>query len=97
MVASSTYSTVISLHIEANREDGFYAISSKDLPGLVLGGKDLFALLKDVPAAIALLFKLNYGLKVQVTPADGKIQKTPEPKEWQPLPHTFVAVPAACQ
>lgn len=96
MVASSTYSTLITLDIEANRDNGFFAITSKNVPGLVLGGTDLFALLKDVPAAIALLFKLNYDLNVRVVPADSKIQKTEEPK-WQALPHTFVAVPAACQ
>lgn len=96
MVASSAYSTLISLHIEARPSDAFFAISSKDLPGLVLGGTDLIALLNDVPAAIALLYKLNYGMNVKVVPTDGKIQKTAEPKEWQPLPHTFVALPATC-
>lgn len=96
MGASRGYSTLICLDIEANPDDGFFAISSKNLPGLVLGGTDLFTLLKDVPAAIALLYKLNYGMNVKVLPTDGKIQKAVEQSQFQPLPHTFVAMPAAC-
>lgn len=45
-------------------EGGFWTITSNELPGLFLGGQDLAALRKDLPAAIELLFRLNYKLDI---------------------------------
>lgn len=96
-MASSMFSRLINLSVEYN-PDGCWAISSPDLPGLVLAGKDIAALLDDVPNAIRLLFKLNYQMDVQVARAeeDGP-QKPKKAKQagFIPLPHTFVALHAA--
>lgn len=51
------------------KEGGYWVVESDDLPGLVLCGKVLKKLIADVPNAIKMLFKLNYGMEVDVNPA----------------------------
>lgn len=45
--------------IEELHEDMYWTVKSKEVPGLLLWGKDLSKLRMDVPAAILLLNKLN--------------------------------------
>lgn len=42
--------------------DGNWKITSQDLPGLILAGKDLPALLRDIPKAVKILLEKNYGM-----------------------------------
>ena len=52
-------------------EDGNWMITSDDLPGLILAGKDLHALLRDLPKVVKILLEKNYRLtEVKVDRAD---------------------------
>lgn len=64
-MANSGYSCVIQVD-ESYREGGHWGLTSKNLPGLFLAGKDLNELRADVPNVIKVLFKNNYGLTVEV-------------------------------
>ncbi|MGE0278755.1 MAG: hypothetical protein AB7R40_25435 [Nitrospiraceae bacterium] len=56
------------ISVQEDFGDGAYwTITSKHLPGLFLGGKNLQVLRDDLPAAIKLLFKANYDMDVEVT------------------------------
>ena len=55
----SVYTTVANIKIEHNKGLDRYAITSLDVPGLILAGPDLQKLLADVPAAIELLTRLT--------------------------------------
>jgi predicted RNase H-like HicB family nuclease len=66
-LASSSYASLININVEYDRQ-GHWVLSSKDLPGLLLSGKQLDALFNDVPNAIKLLYKLNYQMDVTVNP-----------------------------
>ena len=64
-MANSGYSCVIQVN-ENYREGGHWELTSKNVPGLYLAGKDLSALRADVPNVIKVLFKNNYDLAVEV-------------------------------
>jgi hypothetical protein len=51
---------------EINFAEGIWTLTSSDLPGLLLSHEELETVVDDTPAAIQLLFELNYGLKVKV-------------------------------
>ncbi len=72
--------------------DGFWSITSPDLPGLFLAGKDLAKLMNDVPFAIQTLFLLNYKMRVEVSAAT----KRPVKKDYLKLvnPARYIAVAA---
>ncbi len=93
-MATSEYARIIRLIIDTH-DDGCYAMTSPSLPGLLLAGKDLNALLMDVPSAIKLLYKLNYQMDVDVRPATEELPRTAKtkPSGWRPLTPSFVAQP----
>ena len=68
---------VVRIHCD-KRGDTYY-ISSKDLPGLWLWGKDTTKLNSDIGAAIEYLMEHNYGVKVHVVPRKGFWTKL---REW---------------
>ncbi len=67
-MASKAYSTVIRVNEEL-REGNYWMVTSDDLPGMILGGRDILKLREDVPNVIKSLFELNCGMKVDVYPA----------------------------
>jgi predicted RNase H-like HicB family nuclease len=95
-MSSTMKSHLIEVGIEYH-PDGCWAISSKNLPGLVMAGKDIEALIGDLPNAIKLLYKLNYQLDVQVAIAgeDGASLHEERKSAFIPLPSKFVALSAA--
>ena len=48
------------------REDGFFVVTSPDLPGLLLCGDDVDVLIEQAQEVIGGLFKLNHGMDVDV-------------------------------
>ena len=68
MPATASYSCIIRLKAELKTDNGeqFWTLTSDDLPGLLLGGRDPMALYADTPAVIRSLFKHNYGMDVTV-------------------------------
>ena len=66
-MANCNYVTVI--RVSEEFKEGSWMITSDNLPGLFLAGGDLPAIRKNVPDAIKLLYKLNYGMKVEVCAA----------------------------
>ena len=66
--------TIIST-VQEKWDDGFWNITSPNLPGLFLAGKDLTKLMEDVPYVIQTLFLLNYKMRVEVTVAMKQLVK----------------------
>ena len=66
-MATKSYSCVIKVDEEL-REGEFWVLTSEDLPGLLLSGRDLDALRADTPEVIKQLFKMNYDMDVSVHP-----------------------------
>ena len=66
-MTSKTYTSVVRVR-EEMREGKFWMVTSEDLPELLLAGKNLDLLRKDVPNVIKMLFKLNCGMDVEVHP-----------------------------
>lgn len=64
-MASTNYSTVIQVDVDM-KPDGLYVLTSKDLPGLLLAGDNVDDLYCDTPDVIKGLYKLNYGMDVEV-------------------------------
>jgi hypothetical protein len=56
---------IINVVIGRNR-DGWYVARSEELPGLYLAHEEIAAVLSDVPAAIAALYRADYGQEVKV-------------------------------
>jgi len=95
-MASRMHTTLINVRVEYADDGRCWVLSSKDLPGLLLAGCDIYALLADVPVAIKLLYKLNYQLEVEVAPAeDDGVGRRQEKSPLKPLPRSFVALRAA--
>lgn len=92
MGASQSYSTIVSIQHEI-REGGVHVLKSKNLPGLLLAGSDLDRLYREVPASIAGLFKLNYGMEVKVLPAFSARAITAK-RKIPHLPTKYTAIPA---
>lgn len=97
-MASRMYSRIIYVKAEFADAGKCWALSSADLPGLLLAGSDLTALLADLPAAIKLLYRLNYQMDVEVAEADqdgregAAEREQPAKGSFQPLPRAFVAM-----
>ena len=64
-MASSHYSCIIHIR-EQKRRGGFWQLTSRDLPGLLLFGPNREVLHRDVPNAIKALFKANYDMNISV-------------------------------
>lgn len=75
---------------QKQKEDGFWTITSDELPGLFLAGKDLFSISAEVPEAIKLLFSLNYNMSVDV-----KMAIDPIARGVPPVPEEYFAIPNA--
>jgi hypothetical protein len=88
MNATTSYTRLISVQLAYQRSKKRFALTSTDVPGLLLAGSDLPLLLKDVPAAIKLLYKLNYGMNIKVVEAPRNESQQPG---WIPVSSTFVA------
>ena len=85
---------LINVLIEPHKEENMFSVTSRDLPGLFLAGRDLSALVADLPAAIKLLFNLNYQMDVQVFRAtEGVKGGQAVTGEWQPMAPKYVALP----
>jgi len=65
-MATSSYLTVARTKIEY-REGGYWVITSDEVPGMLMAGKDPRSLYADIPNVIKMLYKLNYQLDVQVS------------------------------
>ena len=76
--------------IQEQKEDGFWTITSEDLPGLFLAGKDLFSISAEVPEAIKMLFSLNHNMAVDV-----KMAVDPVGRGVPPAPEEYFAIPNA--
>lgn len=74
--------------IAGEYSDGAWVITSENLPGLFLAGSDLDRLRNDVPSAIKMLYRLNYGMDVKVCAAG-----EPGMRAAKPMPNTWAAVP----
>ena len=95
-MATTAYSCVIPVKEEHVTDeyggDDFWMLTSDVLPGFVLGGRDLDAVHADMPDAIRILFKENYGMDVDVrrvtTPESLKEgSRAPlAPKAWTAIP-----------
>lgn len=89
-MATCEYVKVIK--VKEDFKDGAWLVTSDDLPGLFLAGGNVAALRKEIPDAIALLFRLNYDMQVVVRPA------TEEPGlvfEQHKPSYTWAAIPRA--
>ncbi|MDH5573260.1 MAG: hypothetical protein OEY89_15975 [Gammaproteobacteria bacterium] len=64
-MADKNYSYLINVE-EDFREGEYWVLTSKQLPGLFLSGKDLKTLRADVPNVIKTLYRLNYEMDVDV-------------------------------
>ncbi len=94
-MANSAYSTIISVN-EAFREGEYWVLTSDQLPGLLLSGKNLTELRADIPNVIRLLFKMNYDLEIEVRPiVDAKALLTRREKECFAVPSQYSAIPRA--
>lgn len=93
-MTSSSYTTLINISLEHDKQ-GLWVLTSKDLPGLLLAGKELENLFNDVPNAIKLLYQVNYGMNVSVTPVlDDGAGMQPN-HQLIPAPTKFVTLRAA--
>ena len=77
-MANSGAGTVV--WVRLGREDDFYFAWSPDVPGLHLCGTDRDALIQDIPAALAFLFRENSGVSVSVQPY-APVTEFPRPSE----------------
>jgi hypothetical protein len=64
------------IHLEQAIRDGVLYLSSKDLPGLWLWGKDREQVFSNVAPTIAKLFELNEGKAVEIKEACPKDTKS---------------------
>jgi len=62
-MAETGYSLIVRLEAKL-REGNYWVLTSGNLPGLLLCGKDRQKLFDDVPQAIEQLFLLNYEMEV---------------------------------
>ena len=96
MSATTSYSCVIRVKAELHADEGhdFWTLTSDDLPGLLLGGRDLKALHADTPTVIQSLFKHSYGMEVNVLPvAEAKDLAARNPLPRLALPDAWTAIP----
>ena len=53
------------LRIKHKKKKGYHILTSPDLAGFLLCGKNLQRLIDDIPESVKLLFKLNHNLDVK--------------------------------
>ena len=81
--------------IQGEYKDGSWMIVSENLPGFFLAGGDLRKLRSDIPAAICLLYKLNYGMDVKVCLAGEPGERPLKPAVREFMREKWAAVPIA--
>lgn len=93
-MASTDYARQVSVQLTHNKDWNLFSLTSPELPGLLLAGRDLVALYADVPAVIKGLYKLDCGLDVEVRPLvrEGFDESLPER---MPLTNQYCAFQAA--
>ena len=91
MSGDKNYTTIIAVKEEL-RIGGYWVITSSDLPGLLLAGKDITALREDIPVAIKQLFLLNYDMNVFVSPVIPSAQLTQQHCDHIAHPKTWAAI-----
>jgi len=67
MSASASYAKTIIVGLNYNPSCGLFALTSAQLPGLLLAGKDPQTLWDDVPAVVKAMYRVAYNMKVEVT------------------------------
>ena len=87
-MANSRYFGLV--QVVSELKNGYWVVTSKDMPGLLLCGKTLKELMQDIPAAIKLLFKHNYDMDIEVVPV-GDPQLLAQEKELDVIPDNWVA------
>ncbi len=92
-MGNTSYSCIINIK-EEYREGGVWSLTSPDLPGLFLAGRELSVLRNDIPKAIQVLFKRNYDMDVEVrllvdaTEMSKKVDRPIEkPTRWTAFPY----------
>lgn len=90
------YTCIINVK-EHLKSSEFWELTSADLPGFYLGGKDLSALRSDIPTAIKLLFEKNYDIQVDVRLNIEPIALTQRSSDSPCVasPRSFTAIPLA--
>ena len=81
-MATTDYQKTINIKTKLNRDDGIIVMTSEDLPGLFLAGKNLLALARDLPPAIKALYRLNYEMDVEVELSGGMEESDENAFEW---------------
>jgi len=66
MSASTTYAKTIVVGLQYNATCGLFSLTSSELPGLFLAGKDPGKLVEDLPAVIKAMYKVAYDMHVEV-------------------------------
>ncbi len=60
---------LVRITIAQNSSDKSFGVFSEDMPGLFVTGKDISKVIEQIPEVIRMLYKLDCGLDVEVTPA----------------------------
>ena len=96
-MATTGYATIVRVRGAYNPECEVFALTSEELPGLYLAGKNLQALHEDVPSVIKALYKLDCGMDVEVRKADSESERpvaSATPSNFINLNRAFVPMPA---
>ena len=92
-MGNSDYVQVVNVQLE-RKDGGYWVVSSKELPGLLLSGKLLKKLIGDIPNAIKILFKLNYEMDVEVKMSSEHPRTASSHEPIDKMPETWVAYSA---
>lgn len=90
-MATSSYTKLIRISLCVH-EDAHFTLTSEDLPEMFLAGKDVRQLLDDAPNVIKGLYRLNYGMDVEVFVKDGATCSDDTTSTWE-LPPIFALNP----
>ncbi len=66
MSASATFKRTLTIGMQYNAACGMFALTSDQLPGLLLAGKDPAKLWDDVPAVVKAMYRVGYNMDVEV-------------------------------
>lgn len=94
-MASKSYTQIVSLQVDRSA-DGWYALSSPEIKEFFMAGKDLTDLLAKTPEVLTAIYRLNYEMRVRVTPVEsGTAGRVSKQDTWTRMPSKFAAVPLA--
>jgi hypothetical protein len=66
MSATASFARTITVGMQYNSTCGLFALTSTELPGLLLAGDDPAKLWADVPAVVKAMYKVGYDMDVDV-------------------------------